>query len=1067
MNRIYFILLFIFCNNTIFSLPQTGDVLFDFLRNEINYYYNNLKTDSVPVRYISFRVLEESSISIDSDMGSASINESNCRKFCPFISFGEQLDKKEFNPFDFSEEDWRDSQLKVVDFPMADDTIVIKNIIWNALGQMYRGTLSIWKKTPQLSILPLQHEQSIEQAEFHYEDPLPEIQFDKKKWEIVLNDVTKKIGLRIPEATCRATIECKNQRKYVVASDGTAVVYNNRTYMLNLCATVKDREGVECPISKDYFAFEELDMPNTDTLIAEMESLALRALALSNAPLAEVYNGPVILSGSASAVFFHELLGHRLERQDSELQQMKGTLIMPSDFNVTYNPGLCSFKGIPLSGYYPYDDEGVRAQKVECIKDGVMKEFLTCRSREHSSNGHGRSSIGQTIQPRQSNLIVETSNPYTEMQLRQMLVEELKRINKEYGYYISTVSNGWTVSGGERRVSSLNIVPIEIYKVYADGREDELVRGVSLIGTPLSILNKIKAGGGKSDIFNGSCGSKSGWLPVASVAPMLYVSEIETQVITSRKPTTISSTHHLLSALDTVTVNIDTLIFQAMKDEMKRCSELVENGSKPLFIDYHVRREATTNIISSMGSCLRYEPIAVKNKGLVHVIAGNRLQTSYSGRNMGKPFNLPDDISYYHICKELGERTEKQFSDATDWLERNKRDISDMCIPEWSEMPERTIISSSALIDWQKDAKYLKVLADTLSEVLGTYPEFSSSRVEIKLQYADNYRMTTEGLKTRMPLKEVSIITFAETPLTNGKVLKHIDGFVAYDVADLPTTDSIIAFVNRFAQLAVALNKAECPKEREYMGPVLYQKTATLWALFEDNSIIDNPWNYIHCWLKLSSRTYSNSYRLIGKQVINKNISLVQSAVDSIFNGHRLLQYQTYDADGVRPKTIELIRNGVLVNQLAGRVPSPNALNSTGNEYLSSKWRDDGSFPTNYKTGVLHIKAQKTMSQNKLKKQLIRIAKEQGLQYAYILKGQGFLSRVNTNSGKEELLQLMCYSNPSKLTLMGDVMVSKEVIANLGKSIIYPQSILLPMTDLKFKDFESYQACKRFEKLRH
>ncbi|MBQ6203943.1 MAG: hypothetical protein IJK46_07610 [Prevotella sp.] len=144
-----------------------------------------------------------------------------------------------------------------------------------------------------------------------------------------------------------------------------------------------------------------------------------------------------------------------------------------------------------------------------------------------------------------------------------------------------------------------------------------------------------------------------------------------------------------------------------------------------------------------MGSCLKYEPEGVKSSGLVQVIAGNRTQTSYSGNTLGRPLLLPDDISYYHLRSELSLRTATQLRNATDWWAKNHQsEVRADSLPEWLELPGRTVIEPSAQGGWQEDAEQLKALADKLSEVLGTYSEFSSSRVVIDQKYIDCYRPT-------------------------------------------------------------------------------------------------------------------------------------------------------------------------------------------------------------------------------------------------------------------------------------------------------------------------------------
>ena len=1065
MKRTYLSLLLWACCLIVSAQARTSDPLYDLLRNEMTYYYQHLSQDSVPVQFMSFGALDEKTISIDSDMGRASIHETNGRKFCPQISFGTLNDGKGLNRFDYKEDEWEDSQMQMSDLPYENDTKAIKSVIWNALSRMYHGQMAIWQKTKKKSTqTPLAARES---AEVHYEEPLADMSFDKEYWKHLLNETTAAQAHKMPEARCLAHIECLNQRRYVIDSEGTAIVSNRLSFVLAIRVSVKDFRGMKCALDKEYFAYKTSELPNQETLAHDMEVLAQRTLALSKAPLAEAYSGPVILSGNASAVFFHEVFGHRLEHKDSEFASMKGYQVLPSDFNITCNPLQQYFGETPLTGYYQYDDEGSMGQKVECVNDGKMANMLTCLSQQATTNGHGRSAFGSEAASRQSNLIVETSHPYTETELRKMLINELKQLKKDYGYYIKTVSNGWTTLRGNTMVaSSFNVFPVETYRIYVDGRADELVRGVSLIGTPLSAFSNIKAAGGDVEVFNGRCGSGSGWIPVSSCSPMVYVSQIETQVIDhGEEKTDKSSRLDFQTWAENGLQDADSVIFKAMKDEMDKGMTSEINGQHPMFLDYYVRRQATAKIVSSLGSCLKYEPEGVKNSGLVQVIAGNRMQTSYNGKTLGRPFLLPDDISYYHLRSELSQRTATQFRNATDWLAKNQSKVRADSLPEWLELPDKTVIEPSALDGWQKDAEQLKSLADKLSEVLGTYSEFTSSRVEIEQKYIDCYRVTSEGLKMRTPSKQIKFLLFADLPMANGTKLNVIAGYSPiYDVANLPPTDSLIAFVKRMAELNIAQSKAARCDDQKYMGPVLYENYAANVFLHE-NTYDKTLSTYIHSHFNPNRREYDNSYQKIGKKVVSNQISLTQLSNDSVFDGHRLLRYRHYDADGVRPQTVELIRDGILLRQLSGRIPSPGAKTSTGNEVLREVQLS--TWPTMFESGVMRIDCKKTMSRSKLLKKLCAIARQQGLPYAYILKGRAVLMRVDTKTGKEELMQQRCNDQPSMLELMGDVMASKEMTANPETSVIHPQAILLPMADLSFEDLRTSALCERFLKLKH
>ena len=80
-----------------------------------------------------------------------------------------------------------------------------------------------------------------------------------------------------------------------------------------------------------------------------------------------------------------------------------------------------------------------------------------------------------------------------------------------------------------RGANAFNVTPLEVYEVYADGRPDKLVRGVDLIGTPLSMFSNIIHAGKVPEIFTGTCGAESGGIPVTATSPTILVQKVEMQ----------------------------------------------------------------------------------------------------------------------------------------------------------------------------------------------------------------------------------------------------------------------------------------------------------------------------------------------------------------------------------------------------------------------------------------------------------------------------------------------------------------------------------------------------------
>src|SRR5258707_54870 len=273
-------------------------------------------------------------------------------------------------------------------------------------------------------------------------------------------------------------------------------------------------------------------------LTGKIEKMAADLSALRKAPVAEPYDGPAVLSGRAAAVFFHEVLGHRLEghrqRDEEEGQTFTkkiGQEVLPKFLSVMDDPTTHEMAGIKLAGSYDFDNEGEPAQRVEVIKDGVLQNFLMSRmpvKNFNQSNGHGRNQPGRMPTGRQGNLIVTSTKAVPEAEMRQKLIEEVKKQGKPYGLYFDDIQGGFTLTT-RALPQAFQVLPVIVYKVYADGRPDELVRGVDIVGTPLAALTRILTTGDQPRVFNGVCGAESGQVPVAAVAPSMLFSEMEVQ----------------------------------------------------------------------------------------------------------------------------------------------------------------------------------------------------------------------------------------------------------------------------------------------------------------------------------------------------------------------------------------------------------------------------------------------------------------------------------------------------------------------------------------------------------
>src|SRR5258707_8003590 len=326
--------------------------------------------------------------------------------------------------------------------------------------------------------------------------------------------------------------------KLLVNPEGTRLLHGRPFANITISARGKAADGMDLGAMEDFQGSDLARLPKPDVIEAAVDKVGSDLTNLLRAPTVEPFVGPAILSGRAAGVFFHEIFGHRVEghRQKDEgegqtFTKAIGTAVLPSFLSVVFDPTRKRIDSIDLNGTYSYDDEGVKAAPVTVVENGILKTFLLSRSPirgfDHS-NGHGRRQAGNEVVSRQSNLIVESKNKVSDRTLREMLLTEIQRQKKPYGLYFSQVTGGYTTTA-RRGLQAFTVIPLVVYRVFPDGRPDELIRGVDIVGTPLASFAKIMATSDRMEVFNGICGTESGDVPVSAIAPAILVSEIEIQ----------------------------------------------------------------------------------------------------------------------------------------------------------------------------------------------------------------------------------------------------------------------------------------------------------------------------------------------------------------------------------------------------------------------------------------------------------------------------------------------------------------------------------------------------------
>jgi TldD protein len=491
----------------------------------------------IPPYFLSYSVADATGISIRAQYGALVTSEDSRQRVL-------DVQMRVGDPkLDNTHGTHRSAAVNTLQLPITDDREALSRSLWLATNSGYGTALDNYLRVKTEAEVRAKEEDtsgdfSTEPAQVFVGKPAPAPVVDKSVWEERVRALSK-VFREYPDVYQNIVmLTAQSETDYYASSEGSRLANPHQQARLIVFAVSRADDGMDLFRAQTFEAETVAGLPKQAELEAAMRELGKSLEELRKAPVTEPFNGPAILSGRAAAVFFHEVLGHRLEGQrqrgDEEGQTFTKEVnkpVLPSFLSVADDPTRTKFGDIWLSGSYDYDDEGQKAKKVDLIQDGVLKTFLMSRlpiASFSNSNGHGRGQTGRVPNGRQGNLIVTSTKAVPETELRKMLIEEAKKQGKPYGLYFEDISSGFAVTT-RNSPQAFQVIPLVVYRVYVDGRPDELVRGVSIVGTPLAAMKRILATGDKSEVFNGECGAESGSIPVSAVAPAMLLTEMETQ----------------------------------------------------------------------------------------------------------------------------------------------------------------------------------------------------------------------------------------------------------------------------------------------------------------------------------------------------------------------------------------------------------------------------------------------------------------------------------------------------------------------------------------------------------
>lgn len=428
--------------------------------------------------------------------------------------------------------------------PLTDspDMLPIRQVAWLTTERAYKDAVERFVSIKNQR--EVRAEEDDKSPDFSAEKPMryigeeaPPLGIDVEAWKKKLASLSGRLKGDKEIQQSHVSFQAKRRTRWFLSSEGAEVEFSDRQYRIMITANTQSPDGMHLSTFKSFEAWTPEGLPDENALHAAIADVMNNLKAVRKAPLAEPFTGPALLEGRAAGVFFHEVIGHRLEahrlRHDTDGHTFGKKLeqnVMPTFLSLYDDPTLVKMGPIELNGHYFFDDEGVPAQRASLVENGVLKQFLFSRTPARGitkSNGHGRRQEGRPLVARQGNLVLEANETVPAASLRGRLIESIKKQGRPYGLRFVDIQGGFTETsrGGTQ---GFKVMPTMVYRVYPDGRPDELIRGVDIVGTPLAMLQRIEAAGDDFGVFNGVCGAESGWVPVSATSPTLLVGQIET-----------------------------------------------------------------------------------------------------------------------------------------------------------------------------------------------------------------------------------------------------------------------------------------------------------------------------------------------------------------------------------------------------------------------------------------------------------------------------------------------------------------------------------------------------------
>ena len=361
---------------------------------------------------------------------------------------------------------------------------------------------------------------------------------DYRRWEALCKSISAWLAQLPGIFDCSVEFESEQASSVFVSSEGSSIVQHRQIFTLSANLRHLKKDGSQMTQELVINASSQKELPTIRELKKRLLEKHQKLQLLIRAKRIHSFSGPVLLFPKPAGLLLHEAIGHRLEGSrllsTGEGQTFKGQIgkrILPVDITIIDDPRLKKFESTKCTASYEFDDEGAPGQRTVLVEKGILKNFLSTRAalqkKSFIPNGHARNRGFERPISRMSVFSVHGERVYSEAQMRELLIREIKKQKAPFGMIV------YDTAGGETGTSSYDFQAFSGEISYAtllfpDGNEVP-VRGVNFVGTPLQALANIIAIGDTQELENHFCGAESGFIPVSTISPSILIKALELQ----------------------------------------------------------------------------------------------------------------------------------------------------------------------------------------------------------------------------------------------------------------------------------------------------------------------------------------------------------------------------------------------------------------------------------------------------------------------------------------------------------------------------------------------------------